>query len=817
MPRSQFREPEAQRPKFLDRVEALDAAAPHLDLLRTNPDYLHLIEILGLGGAGKTRFLAELRARALSEPRPPIVLWVDLEFAATGSPTGPLKALRDQLPFDCLLFDAALLSYWTATGQPFQLPSGTAMSRSVAVKGLETAGGGLLGVPLPLTFAADVYRACAKKVSLHRYYRPDEFKLIDGYRRDPSALLLRLPNYLGEDIRRRIRRDRRRLILFYDAYERQPLATIRDSSPWLREFIGTLDSGLHFIASREHIGWDDPDWVSVTTTIQIGPLPDRDCRILIRLAIPSAPRTLEDKLLIASGRIPFLLEALLESLQRHTPVGEASKEPTLPTGPREAMAELLDHLPDSQHTLVAAIATIGRVDYHLYLALCRGLRLNVRAPSWEDLTNLFLLQQLSSRPELFCVHRLLREYVLTAPRYESLRTEALAIATLRLLAQVSTAPSVDESLIAVYREILDGWASCQSVDGTSTSALVDIGYRFYDSGFWSQLTALSPGAPDGPKGHAATATANLFSAIATRRVRDIGTAIERLEPVQDVRAALGDRGNMVEIEMAYLSELAGNYTRARTEFERLHRLARPFDPSRRDHLRSRLYLADMLIMDGRFVKASRLLLEASELLGPRAPLDWAELVRHRAHAFRFSALFDNALALYQEATLVCGDAPALLAKLQTNIAESRCWSEPKAALDDISIAIELNQRLGNSIEVGKALIAKCIALARTGKVDSALAACGSGTRYFQEAGYLAGHAFALQGMAIAESLSGSPATAQTACDRLRATVTTIGTYAHLTVLPSLLLSKEDEPQLLAQYDWIDEEGVRERLLHPIGR
>ena len=165
---------------------------------------------------------------------------------------------------------------------------------------------------------------------------------------------------------------------------------------------------------------------------------------------------------------------------------------------------------------------------------------------------------------------------------------------------------------------------------------------------------------------------------------------------------MGRHALSFDLEVAYLSEISGNYERAREEFRMLNARAVPFDGTRRDHLRSRLYHADMLVMDGQFLEASRMLAETYEAIGPASPLDWAELVRHRGHAHRFSLMFDVAEQLYMQALGVLDDAPSMSGKLYTNLAETRAWLAPELALRDADISTRINSEVGNRLRLRSA-------------------------------------------------------------------------------------------------------------------
>ena len=237
----------------------------------------------------------------------------------------------------------------------------------------------------------------------------------------------------------------------------------------------------------------------------------------------------------------------------------------------------------------------------------------------------------------------------------------------------------------------------------------------------------------------------------------------------------------------------------------------PFAPTDRTHLRARLWHADMLIMDGQLLDGSRLLLEAYESL-ERVPLDWAEMVRHRGHAFRFSFVFEQAEALYHAAISAVPRARSLQGKLQTNLAETFCWCDPERAIVAANLSTELNFRLGNKIELAKAEAARAIALAKLGQIEPAVDSIAKSSGHARTAGYKAGGAFALQAEAVLAGLTGDTVGLHDAHARLRDAVQVLGTYGHLLVAPAVLMG-DDEAFLEAalDVDWIEPERLEERL------
>jgi tetratricopeptide (TPR) repeat protein len=779
VPVSRFPTPRRRAAAFVNRTEELGLVSSHLTTLAGDPDHLQVFEVIGLGGVGKTRLLNELQQRLADADRPSASVWVSLQSEAASSASGTLRVLRNQLPFNTVLFDVALLTYHTAIGQP--LPRlGRSPSASLVMRSVEL-GGGLSGVPLPVSFAADIYGGLGRAAARRRRYTRDEFEEIDELRGDPDALFDHLPHYLGEDIQRHRQSPHHPLVYFYDGYDKQSHPTVTAAAPWLREFIASVGAGAHLITTRERLGWDDREWGDVLQPLILGVLPEDECRAMIQAAVGTVPADIVDRLVESSHQIPFFLQVSLDVLRAQIDERRHVKAEDLPSSPADAVEHLLDHLEPEERTLAVVLACLEYFDAPLYAHLVRDLNLGVSVIDMDEFVGWFFVQ-----PEehgLHKTHDLLTAEVRGSPRFESVRRQALAAATDHLAVRPVLDPGAADVVLRLFRSLLAAWTSVPSVPPTSTERLVDIGYALYDAGFWPALSSLA-GGPQ-PDGHASGAVAELFGALTTRRTAGAGAALVRLEELEPHRDLLGRHAASFDLEVAYLSEISGNYERARQEFAELDERAVPFDPARRDHLRGRLYHADMMTMDGQLLDASRTLLDAYESLGPGSPLDWAELVRHRGHVHRFSFLFETAEQLYLQALEVVPTAPSMAAKLRTNLAEARCWFAAEAALEDAAEGIRQNAEVGNGIEIGKCLVASAIARARLGDHDRADDLSEQARRRFADLGYPAGDAFALQARAVAEAIDGADGD-RPALTALAAAVTALGTYGHLCVAPAFL-------------------------------
>lgn len=813
MPRSRFsgglRRPEG---RFRNREAQLAQISAHIEVLSTDPAHLSVLEVVGIGGAGKSRLLRHVRETTHGTSRR--VVSVSLEGEASMTEIGPLTAIRDQLGIECFLFDTALLAYCRASGRQFPRDQSDGLAGSLVVKALEVvdAAGGFLPL-LPLGFAIEVFRRLRRAGIRLSRYTPEQFEEIDGFGNETEEIRERLPHWLALDLRQAGESDPA-LIVFYDSYDRQSQPTMERGAEWLQEFIGTLDRGVHLISTRDKLRWDPRNWGEVVETVRVEELPDEEARQMIEAELGEIPDTDRRLLLESSGRLPFFLRTVIEVYAEERRDGRLDPA-RLPSTPRGAVAHLLKHLEPEERELAFALATVQMFDEATYEELAWRLHLTPGLMRFERFLDWFFVEKVSQEGvslPLYKTHDLLTAYVRGADEHAGIRRRCLEAATDSLLARCGDgACRHTNGLLLMLRALIFGWESVERMPQTAVEKLLDAVYLLYDAGYWNALTLIVSDA-DRQSTRTIAAVSAFVSALTARRVDGIPAGIRGFESLAIRSAELGRHRDSLELELAYLREIAGDYPGARVRFRRLAAATGRFDPADRTQRRSRMYHADMLIMDGDFPGAARLFQATYEQLGPGAAVDGVEMLRLRAHAYRFSFMLDRAVEIYTDAIAATREAPALEAKLHTNLAEACCWYEPEQALEEAAIAIEHNRALGNEIEIAKCEAARCIALVRLSRLEEGLSSSADARERAVRIGYPAAEAFALQAAAVAAGIEGEMDVAAAAAADLERILDRLGAYTHLLVAPWWLLGERDRfRRFAAAFSWFRPDELEDRL------
>lgn len=796
--------------EFRNREETRSRITALCRLYLVDPSHFSIIAFLGLGGVGKTELSRQIKKDLRKGPEFNGIrlVHVSLAIEATNTSAAPLRVIREDLPFDCLLFDYALLNYWAVTGQPVQLSHAGKLTDSPVVKAIED-GLGIAGVCLPFSISIEAFAAIRKKVLRHKRYTKEDFDEIDRLRLEPRKLLQELPKYLGNDIHRHLKQKKQHILFFYDAYERQSTTTLGNKGDWLQDFIRSVDCGIHIIASRESLRWDSCGWGREYEELIIGPLPLNDSEYLVRKMTGSQDESLIASIVETSKGIPFFLEACIDAYQSTLQKQGKVQKRDLPSTQANAVQRLFDHLGKHEADLLKLLALLRVFDSYLFSALVRDLHIPISSFAFTDFEAFFFIEQYTPDGQIFKVHDVLADFSLKSDQLVPFRLLALQ-GGLRSLDLRSTSGLHPQEILPFFFPLIQICEEIQDLPVDLVECLIDIGLRLYDMGAWEELSSLEISSDNG-KGLAVKVAKKFLSAISRRRFSGIEQACIDLEEIYPNRKCLGRHIESVELELAYLRELRGNYALSRASFLSLWQHCKTFDPASRTHFRIWLYQADMLTMDGKLQEGADLLQEAMELMDAGRESGWVEMLRHRAHAFRYSFLLDDAERMYLIGLQVASN-PSMEGKLMSNLAETRCWSDFNLASKDALRALEVNTRVNNRIEIGKNHTSLALASCGLGRIEAAKYHSRTAQAMFSRVGYASGVVFAQ----IAEFFTAKRCGKELDAHRLFLDIAKgldgLQTYRHL--LAPLLMAQNDEAglkSLLSEIQWIQKQDIRKRI------
>lgn len=153
-------------------------------------------------------------------------------------------------------------------------------------------------------------------------------------------------------------------------------------------------------------------------------------------------------------------------------------------------------------------------------------------------------------------------------------------------------------------------------------------------------------------------------------------------------------------------------------------------------------VADIRMWQGDFSGAFALAEEVHGICSPQGRVIHGDLKRLMHLGHRFLMDFDNSARLLIEAEAEYRAANAIvgLANIRTNWAELYAFTDPAAAVDAATAALEVQRDLGAQHEIGKAYTAMAMAQTRLGQYDRAASSFLNANAALDRAGYRSGRA-----------------------------------------------------------------------------
>ncbi|MCB5182645.1 hypothetical protein [Streptomyces antimicrobicus] len=742
--RPQYRRVSALQRQFFNREGTL---AAYDEELREIADRPRILNVVGVGGIGKSRLLQELRNRTPDTYR---TARLDLQLPTMRQQEDALAVLRVEFGSQGVQFDRFDIAYavlWQRVHPQLQLNPRTtpfAEESEVLSKILDDA----MGLPVFGTAAGLVRltgRAIKNRKRRQRIENDPTLQELDGL---SNAELSHAVSYLFAEELRASAADRQ-YVVYVDAYEAlvpTPLPGGRayGSDAWLRDLLGQLHGGLTVLASREPLRWAayDAEWESVIRRSDIDGLPmAARLDLLAQAGITEIPR--QRSIAEASAGVPFYL---------HLAVDTHLQNPARPghTGTAEEIVQrFLQHVAADEVRILELLSAARTFDVGVFQAVGRAFDLPTNLLLWESLTAYSFAYPL---PEGW--YRLHQLMIGALQRHLSPAVQRHVHSTLRAhwedLAdrmERGAARSRGLARLSPLREAVFHGLHAQDITPErilrhADRAVVLNGRQAVD-GIVKDLrdrlavapVAAEPATADhGPLVDLRDA-ADCLEAEARLDQGDAAGAIE-LTPRLDrpVRSLVAAR---LALAGANARRIAGQSALAASIFERVWE-----EHDGEARAAAGFCVADLRMWQGDFRSAFAL---AEEVYGTCSPGDAStrgDLKRLMHLGHRFLMDFDSAarlLAAAEEEYRAAGSVIGL-ANVRTNHAELYAFTDPVAAVPAAAAALEVQRDLGAQHEMGKAFTAMAMAQTRLGEYERAASSYLSANEALDRAGYRSGRA-----------------------------------------------------------------------------
>ncbi|MGY3204759.1 hypothetical protein [Streptomyces sp. TE5632] len=741
--RPQYRRVSALQRQFFNREGTLAAYDEELRTLGEGP---RILNIVGIGGIGKSRLLQELRNRSPKNYR---TARLDLQLPTMRQQEDALAVLRMEFGAQGAKFDRFDIAYavlWQRVHPQLQLNRRNtpfAEESDILTRILDDA----MGIPVFGT-AAGLVRLTGRAVKNRQRRQRIEADLtlneLDGL---SNAELGHAVSYLFAD-ELRASAEEAPYVVYVDAYEAlvpTPLPGGRSFSTdaWLRDLLGQLHGGLTVLASREPLPWAayDPEWESVICRADIDglPMPAR-LELLAQAGITEIPR--QRSIAEASEGVPFYLHLAVDThLQNPTRLEHAATS-------EEIVQRFLHHVPADEVRILELLSVARSFDFGVFRGISRAFDLPANLLIWESLTAYSFAYPLPDgwyRLHQLMIGALQRRLSPAVQRqvHSVLRAhwEGLADRMERGQGPGGGRARLSPLREAVYHGLRAADITPEEIQRHADRAIVLSGRQAVDGIVKDLRHHLAERRADRVEDQDVEAMAGLHDAadcLEAESKLELGDAAGAIaltphldRPVRELVSA------RLSLAGANARRIAGESTLAATIFERVwaehEGEARPA---------AGFCVADIRMWQGDFAGAFSLAEEVHGICATDQAIIRGDLKRLMHLGYRFLMDFDSSAQLLAEAQAEYQASNALggLANIRTNWAELYAFTDPEAAVEAASSALEVQRDLGAQHEIGKAYTAMAMAQTRLGQYERASSSFLNANAALDQAGYRSGRA-----------------------------------------------------------------------------
>ncbi|GAB6180154.1 hypothetical protein JCM14036_14730 [Desulfotomaculum defluvii] len=549
--------------KFTDREKPRES---FWKLLNDETFPLKVLVYYGFGGIGKTTLLKSLRdelrdRKQRDELKNYKVVFISLEAFEFNSPTDILIAIRNQLEVSSVLFDYALLKYWSVTGHSvLDMKKKMLPDDSIAWEVIDMVADG----SAPYKLVKKGFEILQNKY--HKTFSRYKETILEINSFDEMELWERLPYYLGLSLADAYERKNIKHIIFLDTYEAmlrklENKVVTHSKEQWIMDLIGSSEVALFVLGSREFVKWADYDkeWETVLEQHILGVLINKDADYYLQ-SVPILEQEIREAIIETANGIPLYLDLCVTIYENKKSWGESILSDDFRLPLNQVIERFLRHLSLEEREVVKILGLINFFDYELFKYFIQLFNIGFPLTLFDLFTNKSFIYVLDTKLGLFKVHDSIREYIMESTDLK-LKKEVWD-KSLEIVAEGSKNLSRSFELKKKYfAYILSMLHEIDYNDIKNTEGILTIGFHLMDNGYWNDVGDLL-------RNHSSLVNSafkeayHLLNAVYLRRKGCLSEAKAEVAKIKEGKESIGRYEVLYRFTEANIVRLSGEYDEA---------------------------------------------------------------------------------------------------------------------------------------------------------------------------------------------------------------------------------------------------------------
>lgn len=668
--------------KFVDRKEIRNIIMHEIEHRMMGENYFKVISIYGFGGMGKTCLVNEINEQIHDLHKGYRVCSISFEIQNNNQYLENLVKICKVYEKPCILFSYGLMRYWNKTAitqlnTTFMDKIGSSFLTDFLDALYETGTSSIstIAEELPTVPSISNTLDCIGKIlkTIKEVPYRNEFNKINAS--DTNTLLKNLPVLLAMDIfhNEYEKRTRNPIIFIFDSYQQS--MPYSESVEWLLKLIGTIHRGLFIVTSREKLLWDDPEKDILPYHLQV--YPEEEARLYLKSSIPTAGTEIINTILINTQCVPIYIDLAIDVYEKEYYIHPDNIVDKSLFNDRESLVlHFINHLKPEWQQAIIDLAIIRVFNFDIFCYIIKEQNINCPIHDYSEIINVSLMHYVENSHNLVKIHDIFCKNILKVLS-STIKNDVLY----KYLNYIITREAFKQydnqigCLITFFINILNVELDF-SIHNTLPQKLIE---RTLDLFFmlWNIQATFSMPSLDTYYCDSINDMLNLISAISIKS-KSTQLAIEYLSKIENPNC-FGYHKISYEIFRRYTLSLTGDYNSLKTTLMMYQKSLNPESETRWYYTQIKLYLADYLTMEGKFLTANDILCHLEQLLDNSVFTinNFFYIKRYKGHIFRFNFLMDKACCEYKEVLRHPSCSSAMKAYIYTNFIESNCYFKPQ--------------------------------------------------------------------------------------------------------------------------------------------